>query len=171
MPLWSGIAADRDSFQGHRSGNFNPLLYLLYNVAPGHYFHDITGIGAEQRAATNNGLFPTRPGYDEATGIGTPIMSALITQSPDRQHGALTGPSRPRAVCCPGPMAAAALPLTRYSGHDDSFLRFIGPSASRGSRTVPAARRVEWRRVRVREGSVRERGSAAEILAAAGPVS
>ena len=80
-PLWSGIAADRDSFQGHRSGNFNPLLYLLYNVAPGHYFHDITGIGPKQRAATNNGLFPTRPGYDEATGIGTPIMSALITQS------------------------------------------------------------------------------------------
>jgi len=77
-PLWSGIAADRDSFQGHRSGNFNPLLYLLYNVDPGRYFHDITGIG---QATNNNGLFPTVPGYDLATGIGTPKLAALITES------------------------------------------------------------------------------------------
>jgi kumamolisin len=79
-PLWSAIAADRDSFHGHRSGNFNPLLYLLFNAAPGRYFHDITGIGPKQKAATTNGLFPTTPGYDEATGIGSPVMSALITQ-------------------------------------------------------------------------------------------
>ena len=75
-PLWSAIIADRDSFQGHRSGNINPLLYLLYNIAPSVYFHDITGAG---RPPTNNGLFPTTPGYDEATGIGTPNMAALIT--------------------------------------------------------------------------------------------
>jgi subtilase family serine protease len=77
-PLWSGIAADRDSFQGFRSGNLNPLLYLLYNLAPGLYFHDITGAGTPE---TNNGLFPTTPGYDEATGIGTPNMAAIITRS------------------------------------------------------------------------------------------
>jgi kumamolisin len=77
-PLWSGIAADRDSFQGHRSGNLNPLLYLLYNIAPGLYFHDITGAGTPE---TNNGYFPTTKGYDEATGIGTPNMAALITLS------------------------------------------------------------------------------------------
>jgi subtilase family serine protease len=75
-PLWSGIVADRDSYQGHRSGNINPLLYLLYNINPGRYFHDITGIG---QSTTNNGLFPTTPGYDLATGIGTPKMAALIT--------------------------------------------------------------------------------------------
>jgi hypothetical protein len=45
------------------------------------YFHDITGIGPLQQAATNNGLFPTTPGYDEATGIGTPNMAAIITGS------------------------------------------------------------------------------------------
>jgi subtilase family serine protease len=77
-PLWSGIAADRDSFQGFRSGNLNPLLYLLYNIAPGLYFHDITGNGTPE---TNNGYFPTTKGYDEATGIGTPNMAALITLS------------------------------------------------------------------------------------------
>jgi kumamolisin len=77
-PLWSAIIADRDSFQGFRSGNVNPLLYLLFNIAPHFYFHDITGI---HQTTNNNGLFPTTPGYDEATGIGTPIMSALITES------------------------------------------------------------------------------------------
>ena len=75
-PLWSGIIADRDSYQGHRSGNINPWLYSLFNAAPHVYFHDITGIG---QTMNNNGLFPTTPGYDEATGIGTPIMANLIT--------------------------------------------------------------------------------------------
>jgi subtilase family serine protease len=77
-PLWAGIAADRDSYQGHRSGNFNPLLYLLFNFDPGRYFHDITGIGQQ---TINNGLYPTTPGYDLATGIGTPKMAALITET------------------------------------------------------------------------------------------
>ena len=74
-PLWSGIIADRDSFQGRRSGNVGALLYGLYNSNP-FYFHDITGIG---QSMNNNGLFPTTPGYDLATGIGTPKMAALIT--------------------------------------------------------------------------------------------
>ena len=74
-PLWSGIAADRDSFQGHRSGNFNPMVYRLLRTNPGLYFHDITGAG---QATLNNGNFPTTPGYDEATGIGSPRMSPLI---------------------------------------------------------------------------------------------
>ncbi len=43
------------------------------------YFHDITGIGPLQRAATNNGLFPTTPGFDMSTGVGSPKMAALIT--------------------------------------------------------------------------------------------
>jgi subtilase family serine protease len=77
-PLWSAIIADRDSFQGFRSGNINPVLYLLFNIAPGRYFHDITGHG---QTTTNNGLFPVTRGYDEATGIGTPQMAALITRS------------------------------------------------------------------------------------------
>ncbi|HET9897844.1 MAG TPA: S53 family peptidase [Streptosporangiaceae bacterium] len=77
-PLWSGIAADRDSFQGFRSGNFNPLLYILYNLAPRAYFHDITGAGTSE---THNGFFPTVKGYDEATGIGVPRMTAIIALS------------------------------------------------------------------------------------------
>jgi subtilase family serine protease len=74
-PLWSAITADRDSFQGFRSGNINLLLYLLYNIAPKVYFHDIDG----SQPVNNNGLFPALPGYDLSTGIGTPKMAALIT--------------------------------------------------------------------------------------------
>ncbi len=78
-PLWSGIAADLDSYTGGREGNLNPILYSLFNSNAGKYFHDINGIGPNQALATNNGLFPTTPGYDEATGIGTPNMAAIIT--------------------------------------------------------------------------------------------
>ena len=78
-PLWSGIAADEASFTGHRVGNLNPQLYQRYRTDPQRYFHDITGVGPLQAVADNNGLFPARPGYDLATGIGTPDMAALIT--------------------------------------------------------------------------------------------
>jgi kumamolisin len=81
-PLWSAIAADRNSYQGHRTGNFNPLLYGLFNINASGFFHDITGIGPRQAVASTNGLFPVTPGYDEATGIGTPKMGALITGTP-----------------------------------------------------------------------------------------
>jgi subtilase family serine protease len=78
-PLWAAVTADRDSYQGRRTGNINPLLYYWLNTNPSAYFTDITGQGPLQRAATNNGLFPTTPGYDEATGIGTPKFAAVIT--------------------------------------------------------------------------------------------
>ncbi len=77
-PLWAAIIADRDSYQGHRTGNAAAMLYGLYNTDPGNYFHDITGLATN---VNNNGLFPTTPFYDEATGMGTPKMAALITQS------------------------------------------------------------------------------------------
>jgi kumamolisin len=78
-PLWGALIADRDSFTGHRSGNINPLVYNWLDTNPGRYFNDVTGNGRLQQAATNNGLFPTTPGYDDATGIGTPKFAAIIT--------------------------------------------------------------------------------------------
>jgi subtilase family serine protease len=77
-PLWSALIADRDGYTGHRSGNINPLLYSWFQIDPGAFFNDITGTGRLQQA-TNNGLYPTTPGYDEATGIGTPKFAAIIT--------------------------------------------------------------------------------------------
>lgn len=78
-PLWAAVIADRDGFQGHRTGNINPLVYSWLRTDPSGYLNDITGIGPLQQAATNNGLFPTTPGYDEATGAGSPKMAAIIT--------------------------------------------------------------------------------------------
>jgi subtilase family serine protease len=74
-PIWSGIVADRVSFQGHRAGNINPLLYSWFRTHPRRFFHDITGA----HFVNNNGLFPATRHFDEATGIGTPDMTAIIT--------------------------------------------------------------------------------------------
>src|SRR5215831_14795751 len=75
-PLWSAIFADRDGFQRQRAGNANVLLYRMFRADSGRFFHDITGI---HQKTNDNGLFPTLPNYDMATGIGTPIMAPLIT--------------------------------------------------------------------------------------------
>jgi kumamolisin len=78
-PLWGALLADRDSYNGCRTGNANPLLYQLYNADPGRYFHDIGRFGNGPLTPGTNGLFPTTPGFDLATGIGTPNMAAIIT--------------------------------------------------------------------------------------------
>jgi subtilase family serine protease len=77
-PLFGALFSDRDAFQGHRSGNANPLLYALFDNAKtkSSAFHDITGF---HQVSNNNGFYPVTPGYDEATGIGTPNFTALIT--------------------------------------------------------------------------------------------
>ncbi len=78
-PLWSAVIGDRVGFWHHRIGNANWLLYTLYRSDYHAFFNDITGIG---QRTNNNGLFPTTPGYDLATGIGSPKMNALITGFP-----------------------------------------------------------------------------------------
>jgi subtilase family serine protease len=60
-PLWAAVIADRDGFQRHRTGNINPLVYSWLRTDPGKYLTDITGAGALQQAATNNGVYPTTP--------------------------------------------------------------------------------------------------------------
>ncbi len=77
-PLWGALFSDRDAFNGHRSGNANYLLYALFDNPSTYatYFHDITGF---HQPSTNNGYYPVTPAYDEATGIGTPNFTPLIT--------------------------------------------------------------------------------------------
>jgi kumamolisin len=78
-PFVSAIIGDHDGYWHHRIGNANPFFYFLYNVDYHGFFNDITGFG---QTTNNNGLFPTTPGFDLATGIGTPKMGALITLEP-----------------------------------------------------------------------------------------
>jgi kumamolisin len=77
-PLWAALFSDRDAFHGYRSGNANYLLYALANN-PFTYsadFHDITGF---HQVSNDNGFYPVTFGYDQATGMGTPNFSGLIT--------------------------------------------------------------------------------------------
>lgn len=48
-PLWAAMIADRDRYQGHRSGNINPWVYSLPRTDPKRYFNVVTGIGPRQR--------------------------------------------------------------------------------------------------------------------------
>jgi subtilase family serine protease len=77
-PLYGALFSDRDAFQGHRSGNANYLLYALFDNRRTNAsdFHDITGF---HQLENNNGFYPVTPGYDEATGIGSPNFTGLIT--------------------------------------------------------------------------------------------
>jgi subtilase family serine protease len=68
-PQWSGLAAITDQIAGNRVGNINKTLYFLGKKSQSTYFHDVvTG---------SIGAFSAGPGYDEATGWGSPIASAI----------------------------------------------------------------------------------------------
>jgi subtilase family serine protease len=79
-PLFGALFTDRDAYNGHRAGNANYLLYALFDnpFTNASDFHDITGF---RQVSNNNGFYPVTPGYDEATGIGTPNFTGLITGS------------------------------------------------------------------------------------------
>lgn len=76
-PLWSGVIALSDSLHGERFGNANWSLYKLFRSSDAYsqYFNDITGTNQTEN---NNGNYPTTPGYDMATGIGTPRISGIV---------------------------------------------------------------------------------------------
>ena len=68
-PIWAGFTALIDQYLtthgGHPVGFFNPLLYSLADGSPSYPpFHDITVGG--------NDFYPANPGYDMATGLGSP---------------------------------------------------------------------------------------------------
>jgi len=69
-PLFAGLVADAAQQAGHALGQINPALYRMHG--PGDGITDIT-----RGSNTDHGIpgYPTRPGYDLPTGIGT-IASA-----------------------------------------------------------------------------------------------
>jgi len=80
--LWLGAAVARvgPPVCGALAGNANYLLYRLFDnpYTDATDFHDITGF---HQVSNNNGFYPVTPGYDEATGIGTPNFTGLIAGS------------------------------------------------------------------------------------------
>jgi subtilase family serine protease len=81
-PQWAGIAALANEARanlgkGPIGGNLNAVLYSIYHSS--RYatdFHDIT-VGNDQLVGTPVG-FSAGPGYDVASGIGSPIVDQLI---------------------------------------------------------------------------------------------
>ena len=77
-PLWAAVIGDAIGFDGARWGTATATLYPLFRSSASTYFHDITGVG---QVENDNGLYPVTPGYDLATGIGTPDIGALVTET------------------------------------------------------------------------------------------
>jgi subtilase family serine protease len=78
-PLWAALMTDVNAFSacnGTPIGFANPALYgTAGHLYTGH-FNDIT-VGNNDILGTNGGLYPAGPGYDMATGLGTPNATAL----------------------------------------------------------------------------------------------
>jgi kumamolisin len=68
-PLWSGLIALLNQKLNKHAGFLQPALYGLPKTAGA--FHDIV--------QGSNGAFSAGPGWDAATGLGTPSGTALLT--------------------------------------------------------------------------------------------
>jgi subtilase family serine protease len=72
-PQWAGIIADGNQLAGHPLGFLNPKLYAIGEGSG--LFHDIT-----YGSNTYNGVpgYVATPGWDLATGWGTPDLGSLL---------------------------------------------------------------------------------------------
>ncbi|MBO0767680.1 MAG: putative Ig domain-containing protein [Solirubrobacterales bacterium] len=76
-PLWAAVFALADASKdcgGSSIGFANPALYRA--AAAGSYFNDVTS-GNNDYTGTNNGSYPAGPGFDMASGLGSPNATAL----------------------------------------------------------------------------------------------
>ncbi|MDO8189121.1 protease pro-enzyme activation domain-containing protein [Conexibacter sp. JD483] len=78
-PLWAAVTTLITRSPGcaasGRVGFLNPALYQLARTPLG-AFNDIT-VGDNDYLGVNRGLFPAAPGYDMASGLGSPVSSRL----------------------------------------------------------------------------------------------
>ncbi len=103
-PAWAALIALTNASaqcEGTPMGFANPALYNAAAIAYTSDFNDITSGDNDMLAPTNGGLFPAGPGYDMATGLGSPNATALaqtlctdaITLSnPGQQHTTVKTP-------------------------------------------------------------------------------
>jgi subtilase family serine protease len=76
-PQWAGIIADLNQARGQPMGFLNDQLYLLGGLgALRPLFHDVTSGDNSFGGQTG---YPAKPGYDLATGWGTPNFGLLGT--------------------------------------------------------------------------------------------
>lgn len=76
-PFVAGMVADRNTGCSATTGQWAPELYALYDQgAYGTAFNQITQ-GNTDMTGSNGGAYPAGPGYNAATGIGSPIGAGL----------------------------------------------------------------------------------------------
>jgi subtilase family serine protease len=78
-PLWAALLADADSSSACRRsaiGFANPGLYEAASSDYGRYFNDVT-VGENDFTGAHGGLYPAGPGYDLASGLGSPKADQL----------------------------------------------------------------------------------------------
>jgi subtilase family serine protease len=96
-PLFAGLMALADQRAGFHHGFANPALYLLagsngyrdivnpsstvavVRVDYNNFVNAADGLTTSLRTANQTGTIHTIPGYDDVTGLGTPIGAALIS--------------------------------------------------------------------------------------------
>jgi len=78
-PVWAALLADADSSSACRRsaiGFANPALYEAASSDYGRYFNNVT-IGNNDYTGTHGGLYPAGPGYNMASGLGSPKADQL----------------------------------------------------------------------------------------------
>lgn len=85
-PVWAALFALADasrSCRGTLVGFADPALYALAGQGQATYFNDVTATAAAPNndftpSGNTSGLYPATPGYDMASGLGTPKAAALV---------------------------------------------------------------------------------------------
>ncbi len=81
-PLWAALFALADASsacRGTQVGFADPSLYALAGQSQATYFNDITTGNNDFTPSGNTaGLYPAGPGYDMASGLGSPKAAALV---------------------------------------------------------------------------------------------
>jgi subtilase family serine protease len=148
-PLWAALFADANSStscHGSAIGFADPALYHAASTGYSNYFNDVLS-GNNDFLGVHDGLFPAGPGYDMASGLGSPKAGALAVAL---CAGALR-------VNNPGPQISTvgqavslrvsytALPGTRPRFHGANLPPGLSISASTGRITGRPKRIGTWR--------------------------
>jgi subtilase family serine protease len=103
-PLWAALLALADGSRacsGTSVGYANPALYAAAGSAYAANFNDVTS-GNNDFTGTNSGRYAAGPGYDPATGLGTPYAASLAgalcattikVTTPGTQHATVHNPA------------------------------------------------------------------------------
>jgi len=75
-PQWAGLTVLANQLAGRRIGFLNIVLYgASFTPAYSRLFHDVTTGDNSSNGVTG---FPAKPGWDAATGLGSPKANTLV---------------------------------------------------------------------------------------------